>query len=126
MHLNDPGEDYGGNISETSPLSEANTPAKTTIIGPVGPEICEGVPPNSAAKNPDNNGAVDASNGSRTGGLAKRQCQRQRYDLQSSRQNVAPEVREQNFCHGNLLLPHSSWSISIDIGARQELSLSEH
>ena len=40
------------NTSDKSPLSEANTPAKTTIIGPVGPEIWEGVPPKSAAKKP--------------------------------------------------------------------------
>ena len=26
--------------------------AITTVIGPVGPEICDGVPPNSAAKKP--------------------------------------------------------------------------
>ena len=34
----------------------ADTPAKTvaitTVIGPVGPEICEGVPPKRAAKKP--------------------------------------------------------------------------
>ena len=26
--------------------------AMAIVIGPVGPEICEGVPPNTAAKNP--------------------------------------------------------------------------
>ena len=42
------------NTSDKSPLRDAKTPAKTTIIGPVGPEICEGVPPNRAAKKPTN------------------------------------------------------------------------
>ena len=42
------------NTSDRSPLSDAKTPAKTTIIGPVGPDICDGVPPNRAAKKPTN------------------------------------------------------------------------
>ena len=34
------------------PANSVNTVAITTVIGPVGPEICEGVPPNRAAKKP--------------------------------------------------------------------------
>ena len=30
----------------------ANTPATTSVIGPVGPVICTGVPPNTAATMP--------------------------------------------------------------------------
>jgi hypothetical protein len=39
-------------IRPTSPDRLANRPARTTTIGPVGPETLVGVPPNSAAKKP--------------------------------------------------------------------------
>ena len=40
------------NTSAGSPDSDAKTPANTTTIGPVGPETCDPVPPNSDAKKP--------------------------------------------------------------------------
>ena len=40
------------NTNEGLPSKAAYTPAKTTTIGPVGPETCEPVPPNSEAKKP--------------------------------------------------------------------------
>lgn len=35
-----------------SAANRATIPAVTTVIGPVGPVICDGVPPNRAAKKP--------------------------------------------------------------------------
>ena len=39
-------------LGSSGVLKARNTVAITTVMGPVGPEICEGVPPNKAAKKP--------------------------------------------------------------------------
>ena len=40
------------NASAMFPACCVTTTAMATVIGPVGPEICEGVPPKTAAKKP--------------------------------------------------------------------------
>ena len=44
--------DHNSPVRETWPSTESNTPANTTIIGPVGPDTIVGVPPRKAATKP--------------------------------------------------------------------------
>ncbi len=55
------------------------TPAITTVIGPVGPETWDGVPPNSAAWNPTNIAPYKPATGPAPGGDAERERERQRH-----------------------------------------------
>ncbi len=51
--------------------------AETTVMGPVGPEICDGVPPNSAANSPTQIAPCDPRDRSHPGGDPESEGQRQ-------------------------------------------------